>query len=302
MIVLQSHIVPEGLEPKRFSDYAREVFTCIPSAKGIKKAIKRGELLLDGKPGKTGDWMQAGQRIDLVESEDRIPGKPFNYPLDIVFEDEELAVIHKPAGLVVSGNLFQTVENAAFHQIKRSVREDALAFPRPVHRLDRSTSGLLLFAKTRSSRMELGRQFERKEVFKTYHAVACGETDEAGSWDAPIEGKSALTLFKRLKTVPSLRNGKLSLVELHPQTGRTHQLRIHLSGAGFPILGDSLYGKKGHILKGRGLFLAAVGLRFIHPVLKEEVGFELPAPAKFESFMHRALKRWESQKGQEDFD
>jgi len=293
MIVLDSHIVPEGIAEIRLSDYAREIFSQIPSAKGIKKAIKRGEIRVNGEVAKTGDWVQSGQKIELIESEDRIPGKAFNYPLDILFEDEHLAVILKPAGLVVSGNLFRTVENAAFHQIQRSSRPDALAFPRPVHRLDRLTSGLLLFAKTRSSRMELGRQFEKQEVSKTYQALVMGNVPEKGSFAGDVQGKSAHTDFQLITKVPSLRNEWLSLVELQPHTGRTHQLRIHLSEAGFPILGDALHGVPGNILKGRGLFLAAVALSFTHPETGLPQHFESPPPAKFKTFMERAQKQWQ---------
>lgn len=110
----------------------------------------------------------------------------------------------------------------------------------------------------------------------------------------PIEGKPSETVYRCLSRARSLTWDWLSLLELHPKTGRRHQLRIHLSQAGFPIVGDKLYGQPGKILRGKGLFLAATGLVFNHPVTGEILEFALPIPLKFEGLMKREQRRWES--------
>jgi 23S rRNA pseudouridine1911/1915/1917 synthase len=292
MKILQSHIVPPSTPAERISEYARKIFSNIPSRKGIKKAILRNEILLDGKPVETGRWVQPGNQIDWVDLELKMP-KILLLKLEVVFEDEYLAVINKPAGIIVSGNQFRTVENALLHNISKSVEQDGLRKPRAVHRLDSPTSGLLLVAKTALAHLKLSQQFEAKTILKKYQAIVIGAIDEAGILEKPIDGKTALTYFKKIKTVPSLKNKWLSLVDLFPQTGRTHQLRIHLSDFGFPILGDAMYGKEGLILKHKGLFLCAVELVFSHPKTGERVVVRINAPPKYETLLRREDRRWQ---------
>lgn len=292
MQTLQTHTVPPNTPPARLSDYARGLFPTLPSRKSVKKAIKRGEVWIDGQPGTTGQWVQPGQQIQLVDLE-QTPPKTYELALEVIYEDEHLAAINKPAGLPSSGNRFRTAQNALLHNLSLSPAEDALPWPVPVHRLDAPTSGLLLVAKTRSARIELGRQFEEKEIRKTYRAVVIGQTPENGILDTPVDDKPALTRYERRQHVRSLKNDWLSLLDLYPQTGRTHQVRIHLSRAGFPILGDKLYGKEGWILKHKGLFLAAVELTFTHPATGEEMTLSIDMPRKFGTFLAREARRWD---------
>ena len=154
MITKETHRVPEGTSGVRLSDYARTAFTMIPSRKGIAKAIKRGELRINGAAAQSGDWVESGQLLELVDLQQRIP-KMYHLPLEVVFEDEYLAVINKPPGIEVSGNKFKTIENALAGSLSTSTRPDALSWPRPVHRLDYSTSGLLLVAKVQARRCSL---------------------------------------------------------------------------------------------------------------------------------------------------
>lgn len=292
MIILSTHIVPEGVEEIRFSDYALKVIAAIPSRQGIKKAIKRGELLIDGKPAETGRWMIPGQQIDYIDLETKAP-KIYDLSLEVVYEDEYIAVINKPSGIDVSGNKFRTIYNALAENIKKSGEADALKYPKPVHRLDSLTSGLLMIAKTASAHMLMGQQFERREIKKKYRAIVIGEIQEKGTFSDPINDMEALTEFSCVKTVPSLRNEWLSLVELSPHTGRTHQLRIHLANSGFPIMGDRLYGTEGEVLKGKGLFLCAVELSFNHPIDKRAMTVKIKEPYKFVSLLDREKRRWE---------
>jgi len=291
MITKETHLVPEDIHSVRLSDYARTAFPSIPSRKGIAKAIKRGEIWLNEKRANSGDWVEAGQILTLVDLQQRAP-KEYHLQLEVVFEDEFLAVINKPPGIEVSGNKFKTVENALSGNLKPSSLPDALPWPRPVHRLDYSTSGLLLVAKTAGAQVFLGRQFETQQVHKRYCAVAMGLLAEPGEVSEPIDGLPAHSTYSIVKTVPSLKSGHLTQVDLFPTTGRTHQLRIHMATIGHPLVGDQKYGEAGNILKGKGLFLAAIELRFQHPAELREIVCAIEPPYKFESLMKREETRW----------
>ncbi len=291
MIVIRKHTVPQGVHQIRFSDYGLAVFKEFSSRKSFIKAIKRGEFHIDGKIATTSRYINSGMEIELLDLE-IIPPDNYLINLDVVYEDEFLAVIIKPAGIEVSGNKFKTVNNALLNNIKRSNAEDALKIPRPVHRLDFPTSGLLIIAKTRSALTYLGQQFEQKLIQKRYSAVVMGKIPASGILKNPINGQVAETHYELVGRVNSIKSSILSLINLWPLTGRTHQLRIHLSQTGNPILGDSLYGVKGNILKGKGLFLCAVELNFKHPVTGEILKIEIADPDKFSHFMQGEQRRW----------
>jgi len=201
--------------------------------------------------------------------------------LKVLFEDDYLAIIHKPAGILVSGNRFKTIANALAQNIKVSKLQDT-TIAQPVHRLDFATTGILLVGKTSSSIRILNKMFEHKEVEKTYYAVTIGEMKIEGDINSAIDSKKSQSSYKRIASVASDRFGKLNLVHLSPKTGRRHQLRKHLSSVGNPILGDATYGIKNLILKGKGLYLHAYSLRFMHPFTNEEVYIkdEFPQPFK----------------------
>jgi len=201
-------------------------------------------------------------------------------------------VIIKPAGISVSGNKFKTIQNALLYTLSPSKKSDCLPWPLPVHRLDNQTSGLLIIAKTRIARIKLGQAFEKKEIEKTYHAVVIGKTNNEGTIQFPIDSKKSTTDYKKLQFVSSLKNKYLSLLEVYPKTGRTHQIRIHCAKLGFPILGDKLYGSENLILKHKGLFLAAVGISFTHPISEKELCFSIPTPAKFLNRMKNEERRF----------
>lgn len=224
--------------------------------------------------------------IELL-SPQPVPPKAYSLPLEVILEDEHLAVIHKPAGILVSGNAFRTIVNALQGNLKPSEAADALPWPRPVHRLDHGTSGLLLVAKTSRALVSLGQQFESRTVQKRYRAVVIGKPQQSGTVESPIDGKEALTEYQLVRSVPSKRSGHLSLLDLFPRTGRRHQLRIHMASLGHPILGDKEYGIEGMILKGKGMFLAAVELQFTHPVTDREVVCKIEQPGKFERFLDK---------------
>ena len=296
MPVLKTHIVPFDVEEIRLYDYVQQIFPTIPSRKGVKKAIAREEILVDGNKTSTGHWVKEGQKIELLESSAN-PPKEYNLKLEIVFEDEFFAVINKPAGIPVSGNQFRTIQNAIIGNISLSKEEDALRWPKPVHRLDGPTSGLLIIAKTAKALVKLGQQFEQKNIQKKYAAIVMGETPDSGSISTDVEGLKSLSKYNTIKTIQSLKSEYLSLVELSPKTGRTHQLRVHLSSIGFPILGDKIYGDEGNILDGKGLFLCALELSLNHPITEEPLSIKIDIPYKFNALLEREEKRWKKYNG-----
>ena len=178
------------------------------------------------------------------------------------------------------------------YNIKVSTEKDALKWAKPVHRLDNQTSGLLIVSKTQLAHINLGKQFENKLIRKKYVAIVIGKLIGEGFITEPIENKPAKTEYKVIKTVESLKNKHLSLVELFPHTGRTHQLRIHLSGLGFPILGDKLYGKEDLVLKHKGLFLSAIKLSLKHPVKGGDLEIKVDMPNKFNTRLNNEQRRF----------
>lgn len=291
MPILETHIVPEGVENIRLSDYAPTVFKIINTKKGIKKAIKKELILVDNKVGATATWIKSGQKIELLAEDNQLT-KIYRLPLPIVYEDEFIAVVNKPGGIPVHGRQFHTLENALPFNLKYSTQTDALQRLHPVHRLDAPTCGLIIIAKTRQAELHLREQFLNKTIKKNYQAIVIGKLDGDATIQQPIDNKEATTHFKTLQQVPSLKNEWLTLVELLPVTGRTHQLRIHLSGLGFPILGDKLYGKEGLILKNKGLFLCATTISFLHPIHQKIVSLSISPPNKFHLTLNREQRRY----------
>lgn len=295
-LLIENHIVPVGIKDIRLSDYCTNIFKQIPSRKGMKKAIDRGEVFVNGKSESTAKFIQSGDLIELMDLQN-IPPKPYTLEIPVVFEDEYMAIVNKPAGLVTSGNLFKTLQNCLEANLQVSPQEDALKFPQVVHRLDAPTSGLVMVAKTAKTLIRLSKLFAERKIEKTYQAVVIGKPLAKGVIETPLEGKASLTHFFTVRIVDSLRNTHLSLLDLSPQTGRTHQLRKHLSGIGHPIFGDKLYGREGEIYQGKGLFLAAVALRFVHPILGKKVLISIETPKKFTSLLAREQRRWEKYNG-----
>lgn len=275
------HEVPNLTTPQRLSDYLIGIFPMVASRKGVKKGIKKGYFLVNDLPGVSGQWLQGGERIKLVLPTTPAPEKLPVIPLPVHYEDEHLAVVEKPAGLLVSGNKWMTLTNALPAHLTISTERDGLSAPQPAHRLDYPTSGLLLIGKTASTLTRLGAYFADQKIKKTYLAVVIGNLPPSGTIDQEIEGKAAQSDFLRLTRVASPRFGYLNLVQLTPATGRRHQLRIHMASQGNPILGDHTYGTEGLILKGKGLYLHAYRLVFDHPATAVEMDIQSALPKKF---------------------
>ena len=255
----------------------------ISSRKGIKKAINKGLVLINNRVAKYDTKIQNGDVITLTAP--KHVAKVYRSSLTVHYEDEYIAIIEKPAGWLTSGNQFKTTHNALPFNLSLSKEKDALTTPLPVHRLDLATHGLLLVAKTQQSVQNLGKAFEQRTIQKKYIALVHGYLNCSGELNFPIDGKAALTRFKTLQTIQNNNKEHLSLLALFPTTGRKHQLRVHLSSIGFPIVGDTKYAKNNQYVKKKGLFLSAVGLNFDHPITEEKINLEINLPLKFDRFI-----------------
>lgn len=262
-------------------EYGVGIFSAAVTKSALKKALKKEYITVNGRVATTATFIRGGEVIQLTIPERVSPKKRLVFPLTVLFEDEYLAAIHKPAGILVSGNKFKTIANALPQNIQRSRLSDA-AVPQPVHRLDYATTGILLVGKTNTSIRALNKRFEAKEVEKTYYAVTIGKMDKQGEITTEIDGKESLTNYRVLESVPSERFGTLNLVKVSPQTGRRHQIRKHFSSIGNPILGDKDYGVDGLVLTGKGMYLHAYSVKFIQPFTHKELHLIDPFPQRFQ--------------------
>ncbi len=280
MKISETHNVPLLEKPIRLQEYGVGIFKTVPTKSSIKKALKKELVFVNGKIATTALFINGGELIELYKIGENSTFKQFEFPLEILFEDDYLAIIYKPSGILVSGNSFATIDNALLQNLTKSTLFDAVR-PRPVHRLDYPTSGLLLIGKTSSSIIALNQLFEIKQIQKTYHAVTIGKMEKNGKIDFPIDSKNAFTSYQLIKTVSSERFSCLNLVKLQPQTGRKHQLRKHLLAINNPILGDKEHCLEELVLNGKGLYLHASTLEFIHPFTKEQITTTKELPKKF---------------------
>lgn len=280
MQLIQTHIAKKQEKPIRFQEYAVGIFITIPTKSSIKKAIKKEIIYIDGTIATTSKYISGGEKIDLYQSKSSSNFKRLKLKIEVLFEDEHLAIIYKPAGILVSGNKFVTISNALTQNLKKSNLSDAVK-PQPIHRLDYPTTGILLIGKTSSAIQELGKLFATKNIHKTYFAIAIGKMSLGGFINLKVDGKKASTEYELIDSVKSQRFNYLNLVKLNPKTGRKHQLRKHLSAIGHQILGDKEYGYPELILKGKGLYLHASTLDFIHPFTNKKVTITKEIPKKF---------------------
>ncbi len=263
------------------------------SRSSLKALFVQAKVRLRDATLKAGHKLHAGEAIEVDDQ--LISSRPKPPALPIIYEDDEVTVINKPAGLLSHSKGALNLESTVADFLATKITDKALSGNRPgiVHRLDRATSGVMIGAKTKPALDYLQKQFASRRVQKTYLAIVEGEPAPAEALiDAPIgrnparpqsfkvsaRGRAAQTRFKSLKTVS--KDGKnYSLLELMPLTGRTHQLRVHLKYIGHPVVGDRLYGHGSDQLY---LHAAALSLRL--PSGKPQT-FKVPPPASFKGFM-----------------
>jgi 23S rRNA pseudouridine1911/1915/1917 synthase len=278
----ETYQVPKELEERvRLSDFIGEKFVSIPSRKGMKKAIDKGLVAINGTTAKTGDWLVGGETVELFEeASESTPN--LNLNIEVLFEDEYLAIVNKPAGIEVSGNKKWTLENALQTSLNASTELGALSKPQAIHRLDFPTSGALLIGKTAGMVSTLNKLFEERQIEKKYHAICIGNISIDGRVETPIDDKASVSIYRVLSRLESDKYGGLNLLELTLETGRRHQLRKHLSSIGNPLLGDHNYGIEGRVMTGNGLYLHASSLKFTHPISEKEIYIQSPLPKKFQ--------------------
>lgn len=259
------------------------------------EAIKNGNILVNGKAVKAKYSVKEGDLVtyDLPEPE-VLEYEAEDIPLDIVYENDDVAVVNKPQGMVVHpsvGHTSGTLVNALMYHIHDLSSINGVVRPGIVHRIDKDTSGLLMIAKNDRSHQALAEELKDKKSLRKYLAIVHGNiSNDRGVIEAPIgrsekdrkkqavtaKGKPAVTHFKVLE-----RFGNYTLVELTLETGRTHQIRVHMAYIGHPVAGDPLYGPR-KTLKGNGQFLHAQTLGFTHPTTGESLRFSVEPPAIFQ--------------------
>lgn len=256
--------------------------------------IKLGQVLVNGQVRKAKYTVQTGDIISYqVPEVEEIHYVAEDIPLDIVYEDADVAVVNKPQGMVVhpsAGHTSGTLVNALLYHIKDLSGINGVLRPGIVHRIDKDTSGLLMIAKNDQAHATLAGELKSKKSLRKYLAIVHGHLpNDRGVIEAPIgrsekdrkkqavtgKGKEAVTRFQVLE-----RFGDYSLIELTLETGRTHQIRVHMAYIGHPVAGDPVYGPK-KTLKGHGQFLHAQTLGFTHPKTGELVRFTAQPPTIF---------------------
>lgn len=288
---MQTHVVPADAPTERLDRYAAGVFEHLPTRSAARKAAKRAELLVDGEVWGSDRYVRPGLILELIPPR-RMPSRVFRQPLEVLYEDDAMAVVLKCPGFPVNGNRFRTIENALPFSLGPSEAPDALAWPRCAHRLDAPTGGALVVAKTASALRGINDQFARRLIHKRYRAILVGRLEGEGEVEVPVEERAARTGWRVVGHTRSLRCAWTTTVECHPITGRKHQIRRHMAHLGHPVLGDTRYGIDGWILRGKGLFLWAVEIGLHHPISGEPVTARCGEPSKFGSFRAREARRW----------
>ncbi|MFC6177120.1 RluA family pseudouridine synthase [Companilactobacillus huachuanensis] len=259
----------------------------------LQKFIKDGNVLVNEEPvSKTGVKLTKGDEILVnVPEEEPIKAIPQNIPIDVVYEDRDVLVVNKPQGMVVhpaAGHPDKTLVNAILYHCQ--INDDDVIRPGIVHRIDKDTSGLLMIAKNNLAKQSLMQQLKEKSNLREYLAIVHGNFKEkTGKINAPLGrskfdrkkqavvegGRHAVTHFTVLEQFENY-----SLLKLKLETGRTHQIRVHMQYIGHPVAGDPLYGPK-NTLPGKGQFLHAKTLGFVHPRTNEWMEFSVEPPKVF---------------------
>jgi 23S rRNA pseudouridine1911/1915/1917 synthase len=273
----------------------------------IQRLIRSGMVRVGARLArKGGEEVQADDIISVRAEREEQKAAPEALPLCVVYEDEDLLVVNKPAGMTVhvgAGVKSGTLVNALLHHVKTLSSAGGAGRPGIVHRLDKMTSGLVVVAKNDAAHRQLADQFKSRAVRKTYVLLVHGQVENAqGRISKPVgrdpvrrtrmkvgglRPREAVTRYDVIRRLPGF-----TLLEAHPETGRTHQIRVHFAALGHPIVGDTIYGAPGRLhLRGREVptlsrtFLHAGSLEFQHPRLRRAVCFSAPLPPELTEFL-----------------
>ncbi|MCR5809769.1 MAG: RluA family pseudouridine synthase [Clostridiales bacterium] len=293
---------PDEAAGKRLDAFAAEASSF--SRNSIQRLIENGDLLLNGREAASKTKVRAGDVITIVPPPPAMTDiVPQDIPLDIVYQDDDIAVINKPKGMVVhpaAGNPDGTLVNAIMYHVKDLSGVGGEMRPGIVHRIDRMTSGLLVIAKNDRAHAFLSDQLKTHSVSRVYYALCDGNfREDGGTVDAPIArsrndrkkmavdpaGRNAVTHWRVLE-----RFGDVTFLRLELETGRTHQIRVHMSHIKHPIVGDEVYGRARNKLGIVGQALHAGELRLIHPSTGELMTFTAPLPEEFENALAKLRK------------
>ena len=275
------------------------------SRSAVQRMIDSGDVLLNTKEAPSKAKVKAGDEVSVTPPMPEITDiLPQDIPLDIVYQDADIAVINKPKGMVVhpaAGNPDGTLVNAIMYHIKDLSGIGGEVRPGIVHRIDRMTSGLLVIAKNDNAHVFLSDQLKTHAVSRVYYALCEGNfREDSGTVDAPIarhrtdrkkmavdpNGRSAVTHWRVLE-----RFGDMTLLRVELETGRTHQIRVHMAYIKHPIVGDEVYGHEKNSLGIVGQALHAGELRLTHPATGEEMVFTAPLPEEFVNALEKLRKR-----------
>jgi 23S rRNA pseudouridine1911/1915/1917 synthase len=296
----------------------------------VQLLLDQGDVLVNGKQQKASYKLRGGEKIEISGEPRPAPLKatPEAIPLDVIFEDKDLAVVNKPAGMMVHAGSGQnesarsqgTLVNALLHRFNALSATGGELRPGIVHRLDKETSGLIVVAKNDRTHLALAEMFSSRSMKKTYIALVHGAVEkDSGTITAavgrdplrrtrmttrPIEnGRAAISHYEVVQRISS-RFGKFTLVRVRIETGRTHQIRVHMASINHPVVGDSLYGAAGQLtdlvaaqgsrrkegperLKLGRNFLHAAELEFTHPATKELLALKAPLPEELTTFLSK---------------
>lgn len=270
----------------------------------VKKLFESGNVLINGKPSKPSRAVEAGDVAEVtVPDAQEYAAKPEDLPLDIVYEDKDLAVVNKPQGMTVhagNGNQDGTLVNALLFRLDSLSGINGVLRPGIVHRIDKDTSGLLVVAKNDAAHLNLSNQIRQKTCRRTYLALLEGNVKQDEGVITTYIGRDSRDRLKMAVTGPE--NGKIAitgftvlkrykqgftLCRFDLQTGRTHQIRVHARYMGHPVVGDPVYGIKKQKFNLNGQLLHSWRLRFVHPSTGEEMAFEAPLPEYFKDVLSK---------------
>lgn len=272
------------------------------SRSAVQRLLEDGAVTLDGRPVKKNAKLPAGTVLNVEIPEAKPTENPAqDIPLDVVYEDDDVIVVNKPSGLVVHpapGHPDGTLVNALLYHCGDSLSGVGGALrPGIVHRIDRDTSGLIIAAKNDYAHQFLSAQLADHTLARTYECIVVGNLrEDSGTVDAPIArdsrdrkrmavvpgGRRAVTHWEVIARYPGYTHVRCRL-----ETGRTHQIRVHMAYLGHPILGDTVYGAKKAVPDLTGQCLHAVGLQFIHPRTKDLVSLTCPLPEEFTAMLRK---------------